>query len=455
MTSIDQNPVSKVAVIDDEPIGCREIKKSLVKDGYLVETFPDGESAVKRMKDVSFDVVLCDLKLPGMDGLDVLKTVKSISPDVEVLIITAFSSVNTAIEAIQAGAFHYVTKPVKMAELRTLTARALDKVNLIRQAEALKQALFSQNRSTADIIGHSPPMKEVFRLIDKVADLNCNVLIQGESGTGKELVARSLHSKSPRRDKPFVSFNCGGFTEELIANELFGHQKGAFTGAIETQIGLLEAAHKGTIFLDEIDEMPLTMQVKLLRFVEERALLRVGGVKPVKVDVRLVAAGNQNLKEAVRQEKFREDLYYRLNVVVIALPPLRNRTDDLPLLIRHFLAKYSRAFGKKVSGVTPTAMDTLKRYPYPGNVRELENIIERAVALADETLISSRDLPSDLRELSMSSIDRPTWPTLKEKEREYIRQVLVQTNFKKGKAANILDIPRTTLWRKMKQYGLV
>ena len=443
-----------MAVVDDEPILCREIKRGLGKEHYVVETFGDGESVLKRMKQVPFDVVLCDLKMPGMNGLEVLKAIKSGYPNVEVILITAYSSVDTAVEAIQTGAFHFVTKPVKMAELRALTGRAVDKVQLIRETEALKQALFSKNRSARDIIGHSPPMQEVFRLIDKVADLNCNVLIQGESGTGKEMVARALHFKSPRRDRPFVSFNCGGFTEELIANELFGHQKGAFTGAMETKIGLLESAHNGTIFLDEIGAMPLSMQVKLLRFVEERTLLRVGGVKPVKVDVRLVAAGNQDLKMAVREQTFREDLYYRLNVVTITLPPLRNRLDDLPLLVRHFLAKYRKAFGKDVSGMAPEAMDILNRYPFPGNVRELENIIERAVALTNDAIISVHDLPSDLQELSMSSIDRPTWPSLEEQEREYIRQVLVRTNFRKGEAAEILGIPRTTLWRKIRRYGL-
>ena len=231
-------------------------------------------------------------------------------------------------------------------------------------------------------------------------------------------------------------------------------KKGAFTGATETKIGLLEAAHHGTIFLDEIGEMPPSMQVKLLRFVEERTLLRVGGIKPIEVDLRLIAAGNRNLKEAVKERSFREDLYYRLNVVVIDLPPLRDRRDDIPLLARHFLEKYGRAFGKAVTGLTPETLDILMRYPFPGNVRELENIIERAVALSDEADVTPRDLPSDLRELFMSSLDSRPWPSLEEKEREYIRQVLVKTNFKKGEAAEILGLPRTTLWRKMKRYGL-
>jgi DNA-binding NtrC family response regulator len=444
----------RIAVIDDEPIIGREIKRGLSKEPqYEVETFLDGESALQRLEQAGFDLLLCDLRLPAMSGLEVLHTARKRFAHCEVILITAHSSVDSAIEAIRAGAFHYVTKPVKMADLRLLVKRALEKVTLVREKEALKEVLFSQNRP-AEIIGNSKAMLNVFRLIEKVAPLDSNVLIQGESGTGKEMIARALHQRSGRRQQPYVSFNCGGFTEELITNELFGHEKGAFTGATETKIGLLEAAHRGTIFLDEIGEMPPTMQVKLLRFVEERTLLRVGGVKPLPVDVRLIAASNQDLKEMVKAHAFREDLYYRLNVVMIPLPPLRARPDDIPLLIRRFLEKYSRAFGKEAKSVSSEVLDTLSRYPFPGNVRELENIIERAVALSDEPEISARDLPSDLRELSMRSIETAPRLTLDEMERRYIQEVLIKTNYRKSLAAEILGLPRTTLWRKMKQHGL-
>lgn len=443
----------RIAVIDDEPIVVREIKRNLSKRHYEVETFLDGESALRRFEQSDFDLVLCDLRLPGLSGLDVLKSIRKRRPQSEVILITAYGSVDSAIEAIRAGAFHYVTKPIKMAELKLLVSRALDKVMLVREKEALKEALFSQSRP-AEIVGNSKAMIDLFRLVEKVAPLDSNVLIHGESGTGKEMVARALHQRSLRKDQPFVSFNCGGFTEELIANELFGHEKGAFTGATETKIGLLEAAHKGTIFLDEIGEMPLSMQVKLLRFVEERTLLRVGGVRPLQVDVRLIAASNQEIKERVKAHAFREDLYYRLNVVLVTLPPLRARQDDIPLLIRHFLQKYSRAFGKEVKGVSSEVLEILSRYPFPGNVRELENIIERAVALSDESEISARDLPSDLRELSISSLETQTWLPLEEKERQYIQEVLIRTNYRKNLAAEILGLPRTTLWRKMKRHGL-
>jgi two-component system response regulator AtoC len=444
----------RIAVIDDEPIASREIKRGIEKDQYLVETFMDGESALKRLSQVPFDLVLCDLMLPGQSGLEVLKEIKGSHPQTEVIIITAYSTVDTAIEAIRAGAFHYITKPVKMNELRALASRALEKVSLVREKEALREALFSQSRDR-DLIGHSRAIEEVGQLVEKVAPLACNVLIQGESGTGKEIVARALHSKGPRRDNPFVSFNCGGFTEELIANELFGHEKGAFTGAVDRKIGLLEAAQKGTIFLDEIGEMPLSMQVKLLRFVQERSLLRVGGIKPIPVDVRLIAASNQDLRKAIKNKRFREDLYYRLNVVLITLPPLRARRDDVPLLIHHFLAKCGQAFGKKVTDVDPETLEILLNYPYPGNVRELRNIVERAVALTDKETIRPQDLPSDLQRLSMRSLETQAWPSLEEREREYIQQVLVKTNYKKKVAAEILKIPRTTLWRKMKRLGLI
>lgn len=443
----------KIAVIDDEPIVCRETKRALLKEHYEVETFSDSESALQRFEQTNFDLILCDLKLPGLSGLDLLKSVRRHHPDCEVIIITAYSSVDTAIEAIRAGAFHYVTKPIKMAELKLLVKRVLEKVLLVREKNALKEALFSQNRP-GNFIGNSQAMLEVFRLIGKVAPLDCNVLIQGESGTGKEMVAKALHQRNIRSHQPFISFNCGSFSEDLIANELFGHEKGAFTGAAETKVGLLEAAHKGTIFLDEISEMPMSMQIKLLRFVEERTLIRVGGVKAQPVDVRLIAASNQDLKELVKSQLFRGDLYYRLNVVTISLPPLRDRRDDIPLLIQNFLSKYSHAFGKEIKGVSTDTLGILSRYPFPGNVRELENIIERAVALTDDPMISARDLPSDLRDLCMSSFEEQSWPSMEEKEKNYIQQVLIKTNYKKKLAAEILKLPRTTLWRKMKYHGL-
>ena len=453
MKQEEQSERLRLAIIDDESIACRAIQRGLGQNCYEIETFGDGESFLNRMREVLFDLVICDLRLPGISGLEVLKEIKTRHAQTEVIVMTGYGSVDIAVEAIRAGAFHYLAKPVKIAELRSLTERALEKVKLIREKELLKKALFSQSRQQY-LIGHSPAMQQVLGLVKKVCSLNCNVLILGESGTGKELVARALHFLGVRREHPFICFNCGGFTEELIANELFGHEKGAFTGAFDTKIGLLEAAHKGTIFLDEIGAMPLSMQVKLLRFVQERSLIRVGGIKPIPLDVRLIAAGNQDLKTAVEKKQFREDLYYRLNVVLIDLPPLRARKDDIPLLIRHFLNKYSQQFGKSVSELESEALEILLRYPFPGNVRELENIIERAVALTDRAALGPRDLPGDLQQLSISSLESDNWPSLEEKEKEYIQQVLIKTSRRKAAAAEILKIPRTTLWRKMKRLGL-
>ncbi|WP_022664740.1 sigma-54-dependent transcriptional regulator [Desulfospira joergensenii] len=445
----------RVAVVDDEPIACREIKKGLLRrTDFDIETFPDGESALKRMQDHSFDLILCDLKLPGIDGMTLLRTVKKRFPETQVIMITGHGSVDVAVQAIQSGAFHFVIKPVKTEELTSLSQRALETVRLIRETSALKKALFTQSREQY-LIGHSPAMQKVMALIKKICSLNCNVLIMGESGTGKELTARALHFLGERRENPFIGFSCVGFTDELIANELFGHEKGAFTGAVDTKIGLLESSDKGTIFLDEVGLMPLTMQVKLLRFIQERSLIRVGGVTPIPVDVRLIAAGNSDLKQEVEQKKFREDLYFRLNVVSITLPPLRDRKEDIPLLIHHFIERYNHRFKKQITGIAPDALKTLKNYPFPGNVRELENIVERAVALSEKKVISCKDLPGDILDLTFTSLeDDAGWKSLEEVERDYILKVLEKTGFQKNRAADILKLPRTTLWRKMKSFHL-
>lgn len=443
----------RIAIIDDEEIVCREIARGLSKEPYTIEVFTDGASALERFKQVGFELVLTDLRMPGMDGMDVLRAVRGLGTETEVIIVTAHSSIDSAIDAIRAGAFHYITKPVKQAELRLLIRRALDRVMLVREREALREALLASTRP-GGMIGSSRPMLDVFRLIEKVAPLDCNVLIQGESGTGKEMVARALHRGGPRCDRPFVSFNCGGFTEELITNELFGHERGAFTGATATKIGLLEAAHGGSILLDEVEEMPMSMQVKLLRFIEERSLMRVGGVTPIPVDLRLIAAGNQDLKQMVQQGRLREDLYYRLKVVVVELPPLRQRAGDLPLLIDHLLRKYNRAFDKEVAGVTPDALRLLSRYSFPGNVRELQNTIARAVALSEEDRIGVGDLPPEILDAVGEGGGGKRWQTLEEHENDYIREVLRHAGHRRGEAAEILGIPRTTLWRKLKRLGL-
>ncbi len=443
----------RIAVVDDEPIACREIARILSRNQYEVETFPDGKSVLERIGVVPFDLMICDLRLPDQDGLSVLREVKHKCPEIEVIILTAYSSVDTAVEAIRMGAFHYVTKPIKAAELRDLTGRALDKVRLFRRKRATQEGLFQQPCSPM-IIGESRAMREVLALIDKVAPLNCNVLIQGESGTGKEMVAKAVHVGGARRNRSFIPFHCGSFAEDLVPNELFGHEKGAFTGAAEKKVGLLEAGHLGTVFLDEIGTMPAAMQIKLLRFVQERCLLRLGGTEQIHVDVRLIAASNQDIKMAAKAGTFRQDLYYRLNVVDITLPPLRARMDDIPILARHFLTECSQAFGKQIDEIAPETMNILSHYPFPGNIRELENIIERAVVLSDGSQLRPQDLPPDLQQLSINSVSGERWMTLQEKDRQYIQRVLIKTDFNRKEAARILNVSRTTLWRKMKQLGL-
>jgi two-component system, NtrC family, response regulator AtoC len=296
-------------------------------------------------------------------------------------------------------------------------------------------------------------MREVFHIIRKVAPLDCNVIIQGESGTGKELVARLIHRESARKSRPFVAFNCGGFTEELIASELFGYERGAFTGAIATKIGILETAHRGTVFMDEIGDMPLSMQGKLLRVIQEKCISRVGGNKPIQLDLRFIAATNKDLKKTVAEGQFREDLYFRLNVVQITLPSLMERQEDLQLLIKYFLSQFSQRFAKKITGIEPAAREVLRSYTYPGNVRELQNIIERAVALAEGDTLTLEDLPLDLQEYALAP-ENGRFTTLEEQEKDYIRQVLEFTRHHLAESARILDLPRTTLWRKMKKYGL-
>jgi transcriptional regulator with PAS, ATPase and Fis domain len=298
-------------------------------------------------------------------------------------------------------------------------------------------------------------MQEIFAMIKKVAIVNCNVLLQGESGTGKELVARAIHRLSPRKNRPFISFNCGGFTEELICNELFGHEKGAFTGASVTKIGLIESADGGTLFLDEIGEMPPSMQVRLLHVIQEKQILRVGGNKPVNLDIRLIAASNKDIKKATAEGSFREDLFYRLNVVTLRLPRLCERKDDISMLISCFIEKYSRPFEKKIRGISPHALEILMHYNFPGNVRELENIIQRSVALAESDVIRINDLPPDLQKLEFNTLEGEGLLALEEMEKLHIAKVLYKTNYNKNLSCKILNLPRTTLWRKMKKYGLL
>jgi len=444
----------RVAVVDDETAARKRLGEAFGRDGYEVETFGDAEAFLARQGQAPFDAVLLDLRLPGMDGLSALRRVKAMGGDTEVVLVTGFGGLEPAIEAIKLGAYHFVAKPVRLAEIRNLVKAACDKVALGRANRQLRQAL-REETGLESMIGASAAMRGVFELVRKIAPVNCNVLIQGASGTGKALVAKAIHKLSPRKNETFVSFNCGGFTEELIASELFGYEKGAFTGAAATRAGLLETAGGGTVFLDEIGEMPPSMQVKLLHVIQERRILRVGGTKPIDLDIRVIAATNRDLKKDVAEGLFREDLFYRLNVVNIHLPSLSERREDIPLLARHFIDKYSLLFHKSVREVAPQALQMLSTYAFPGNVRELENIIERGVALCDDDIFGPEDLPGEMN----PAVDCPAQSdeplvSLEELERRHIARVLQSTGRNKSLAAQILDVPRTTLWRKLKQFHL-
>jgi len=443
----------RLAIVDDEEIVCRRLSHALSREGFQVETFLTGGSFLEREMEQPFNIVFLDLRLPDMDGMTLLPRIKSMAPEAEVIMITGHGSLDTAIDAIKGGAYHYAAKPLNLAEIRVLASGAREKIAMRVENRRLREALRGDAEISA-IIGKSQAMQEVFGLIRKVAAVDCNVLLKGASGTGKALVARAIHQLSPRRDRPLVSFNCGGFTAELISSELFGYEKGAFTGAAATKVGLFESAFGGTVFLDEIGEMPLSMQVKLLHVLQERRILRVGGTTPIDLDIRIIAATNKDLKHEVDAGNFREDLFFRLNVVSITLPPLSQRREDIPLLVQHFMDKYSLAFHKRITGIQQQAMQILCNYSYPGNVREIENIIERAVALTDHEEIGLQDLPADLQELEFDTVEGDGLPPLAEMERRYIMRVLERTDNNKGMAAKILSIPRTTLWRKLKAYGL-
>jgi len=444
----------RIAIVDDELTVCRRLTDSLTKEGYEAEAFQTAESFMERMAQKVFHLVFLDLRLPDMDGMKLLSEIKKRWGHTEVVIITGYGSINSAVEAIQKGAYQYVTKPLKLEVVRLHAQRALEKVRLRQEIDTLKKVLGGQRSSFNGLIGTSKVMQDIFSLIQKVAVVDCNLLLQGETGTGKELVARAVHHLSPRSSSPFVSFNCGSFTEELISSELFGHDKGAFTGAVATKIGLLETSHRGTVFLDEIGEMPSSMQVKLLRVMEEKKILRVGGTSPIDLDIRIIAATNKDLKHEVQQGAFREDLFYRLNVVTIKLPRLAERREDIPLLVSHFMEKYSTALRKKIRSISPKVKEILSGYSYPGNVRELENIIERAVALADREVVEVEDLPPDLQKLKFLSLDGENLLTLEEVERRHILKALEKTNWNRNLTSEILALPRTTLWRKMKKYGI-
>jgi len=381
----------RILVVDDEMIVCESCKRILEEEGYEVGFALNGKEAFEKMKEDPFNIVITDLKMPEIDGMEVLRTLQKEYPDTVVIMITGFSTVETAVEAMKLGAFDYIPKPFTPDEVSIVVKKAIEQKRLLLENIYLRQEL-QEKYGFHNIVGKSKKMQEIFRIIAKVAPTDSTVLIYGQSGTGKELIARAVHFNSPRRDKQFVPVDCAVLSENLLESELFGHVKGSFTGAISTKPGLFEVADGGTIFLDEVGNISLSIQAKLLRVLQEREFTPVGGTKAKKVDIRLVAATNKDLEKMIKEETFREDLYYRLNFVPIYLPPLKERQEDIPLLAIHFLKKYSEEMGKMIKGFTPEAMEELMRYPWPGNVRELENVVGRTVVMIDEEMVRPEHL---------------------------------------------------------------
>jgi DNA-binding NtrC family response regulator len=446
----------KILVVDDEKLTLKNLKYILTKEGYEVKAVDNGMSALNLLKNEEFDLVITDLKMNMVSGLDILEKCKEWYPDTEVIMITAYGSIDSAIQAMKLGAYHYITKPFRLDELKILVKEALEKVKIKKENKRLREELERLKGTVVNIITQNLEMKKILELAEKVAPTDCPVLILGETGTGKELLARYIHQHSRRKDKAFLAINCGAFTEELLANELFGHEKGAYTGAVSTKKGLLEVASGGTLFLDEITEMSSTMQVKFLRVLQEKEFIRLGGTEPIKVDVRIIAATNRDIKKEIEKGRFREDLYYRLNVISFNLPPLCQRKEDIPLLCYYFLNKYAKEMNKEVKEISEEAMELLLSYDYPGNVRELENIIARAVALTNSSKIELSHLPEDFRKFKIFTFRKKNspLPTLEEQEKEYIKMVLKEVGGNKTLAAQILGIDRATLWRKLKKYSL-
>ena len=445
-----------ILLIDDEAIALSNLSHVLEREGYAVTACNDGESGLAAMQSTLFDLVLTDLRMPGIDGMDVLRHIRETTPEVPVIMITGHATLDSAVEAMKAGAHHYIAKPFRLDEAREVVRSALELSRARRENTQLKE-LIHEISSRASIITQDLGMQRLLDTARQIAATDTSIVIHGESGTGKELLASFIHQHSERSEGPFVAFNCGALHEEIAASELFGHEKGAFTGANATKIGLFEAAQGGTLFLDEVAEMPLLMQVKLLRVLQERELMRVGSTQPLNIDVRVIAASNRDLKAAVDEGQMRNDLYFRLSVVTLTLPALRERRDDIPLLAYYFLRKFSTMMHRNVQEISTQAMQRLVDYDYPGNVRELSNFIERGVALTQGNTLDIQHLPQNLGSLSVR-VFKPemaaTATTLKEQETEHILHALKLAEGNRTQAAKILGIDRVSLWRKLKKLGI-
>lgn len=452
-----------ILVVDDEPLVRRSLGELLSLSGYSVTTAGNGNEALDILKTYNADIIITDIKMPQLDGLQLLKRIKTTYPEVPVILITGYGSIDSAVEAIKEGAYDYITKPIVDSEIKIVIERLLRQRRIEEENVRLKEQLsVSQKERFHNIVGKSQGMQKIYTLIEAITTTRATVLIHGETGTGKRLIAHAIHHYNElERGKPFVEVSCGALTETLLESELFGHIRGAFTGAIRDKIGRFELANGGTIFLDEIDAFSPALQVKLLRVLQEGELERVGDTKTFKVDVRVIAATNQKLQELIKEGKFRKDLFYRLNIISIELPPLRDRKVDIPLLVEDFISKCSKQTSKKIEGISEEALSVLMNYDWPGNIRELENVIERAVILSKDTIINQDDLPE-----FMSSVETDEEPivnqdenlrlkdALKVPERDLILKALDSANWNRKEAAKILAINRTTLYKKMHKYGL-
>ncbi|UCF03561.1 MAG: sigma-54-dependent Fis family transcriptional regulator [Deltaproteobacteria bacterium] len=440
---------ARVLVVDDEPMVCLALTNWLEEENYFAQAVEDGPHAIKAVRGENWDIVLLDLRMPGMDGLEVLKQVKEIAPQTVVIMMTAYASIPGAVQAMKEGAYDYIVKPLDVDQLTLMLKRIVEHQQLITENILLRKRLTEQYEFE-DIIGRSEAMQEVFSMIKAVTDTNATVLITGETGTGKELVARAIHSNSSQRYGPFVATSCGALPETLLESELFGYEKGAFTGADRTKKGRFELANGGTLFLDEVGDISMKTQIKLLRVLQEKSFSRLGGTEQIKVDVRLISATNRDLVAAIEEGSFRSDLYYRLNVVSIQLPPLRERKDDVPLLAAHFINKYNVEFNKKFDRVDRKAMDFMMDYHWPGNVRELENVIERALVIDQGPQVQVKHLP-------FCNVESPLTEelqSLQEVERIHIEKMLQKNDWNIAKTARLLNIDRTTLHKKIKKFGL-
>jgi len=455
---------ARILIAEDDASNRENLLELLKECGYEVSAFPDGQQAFQEFVENRYDLLITDLKMPQMGGMELLRLSKEVDPDCVVIIMTGYATVDSAVEAMKLGAFDYITKPLKEEMVKLIVERALSYGRLRRENVYLRDQV-RERYDFGKLIGYSEAMKRVFATIEKVAPSDSTVLIYGESGTGKELVARAIHFNSDRKNYPLVAVNCGAIPEELLESELFGHEKGAFTGAIKGKVGRFELAQGGTIFLDEIGDMSPALQVKLLRVIQERQFERIGGLKTITCDVRIIAATNQDLEKAVAERRFREDLFYRLNVIPIYLPPLRERKIDIPILANHFLKRFNQLKRKTVRKISPEVQKVFLQYPWPGNVRELQNLIERLVVMKEEGEITVEDLPTKMQAYARQGSEREDYQTLPEEgidfnemvsnfEKELLLKALEKCGGVKNKAAKLLNLNRTTLVEKLKKLNI-